>query len=636
MMETMQHTLNSKGLIGLFTQRDKRPYAVLGIAVAVMALLALIGEGTGDEGDSVYHYLFARYAFEHPTNFFNHWAKPLFVMVAAPFAQLGITGVKLLNVAFWGVQVYCVIKIAEHFGIRRLWLLPIFAIMAPMNVTHTLSGLTEPMFAAWFAVSILLLLRRQYLAAYILFSFLPFVRSEGLIILCPLLLYALWRRHYQYILLFPLGHVVMAVAGKPVHDDYWWIFNKMTYRGLVSAYGSGPWDHFINNLPSVIGIALCLLLVVGLLYGFFKLVAGGNWFRDELARDEAWLVYGMFLSYFAAHTIFWWKGMFNSFGLMRVLLGIMPAILLICLRGLNTIAAGFMMLHRRSEPVLLATLLAGLAWSFFGRLSWDADFSLNAAQRSLYQASEAVLQKFPNKSENVYYIEAYAAAIPLGLDVFDRYHTREAWRLYSGEPVPPNSIVVYDYWFFGHEARVPLEQLQQDKRLVPMGVFEGRTKAQQGNMTHLFYVHPDSVRSDWHFLYTWDTLSELPKVVDIAGRRAAKIDKQQQYSFAFTSGLKSFPDEASLVVTFDAYCETEGSKIPGMFVFSIEAEYRPYDWRGRPLKNDGLPAKTWQKYRFVEKLPKGKDEKDKIGTCIWNDSEEPVYINNFKVEVLPN
>lgn len=630
----MQHN-RTKIWISRLTAPQNRPYAVLTLAGMIMVLLALIADGTGDEGDSVYHYLFARYAFIHPNNFFNHWAKPLFVMLAAPFAQLGITGVKLLNVALWIIQVYCTIKIAEHFDIKRIWLIPVFAMLAPMNVTHTLSGLTEPMFATWFALSVLLMLRRHYAAAYILFSFLPFVRSEGLIILCPLLLYALWRRHYLYLPLFALGHAVMAVAGKPVHGDYWWIFNKMTYRGLVSAYGSGPWDHFINNMPSVIGIALCLLLIVGLLWGFFRLVSGGQWFRDAMARDEAWMVYGMFLSYFAAHTIFWWKGMFNSFGLMRVMLGIMPAILIICLRGWNSILDLFRFVHRRSEPVATVLILAGLAWSFFGRLTWDEDFRLNAAQRSLYSAAEAILKQFPNKSENIYYIESYAAAIPLGLDIFDNYHAREAQRLYSGEPVPPNSIVLYDDWFFEHEAQVPLERLKQDKRLISLGAFEGRTK-NLAKMAQVFYVNPDSISKDWQFLYTWDTLSERPKVVDIGGRRAAKIDKEQEYSFAFRAGLKSFPDEANLVISFDAYSETEGSKITAALVFSVEAEYQPYDWRGRSLKNDTLPAKTWHTYRFVEKLPKGKDSKDKIGTCVWNNSEEPIYINNLKIEVLPN
>jgi hypothetical protein len=261
---------------------------------------------------------------------------------------------------------------------------------------------------------------------------------------------------------------------------------------------------------------------------------------------------------------------------------------------------------------------------------------LNAAQRSVYKASEAILQKFPNKSENIYYIEAYSAAIPLGLDVFDGYHTREAWRLHSGEPVPPNSIVLCDKWFFPFEGGVPLQKLEQDNRLVSLGVFEGSTVKEPSNITHVFYVNPDSVKTDWRFLYTWDTLSENPKVVDIGGRRAAKIDAPQQYSFAFRSGLGSFPKESSLVITFDAYCEKEGSQIPGMLVFSLESDYIIYDWRGEPLKNDNLPAKTWHTYRFVEKLPKGKNSKDKIGTCIWNNSAEPVYIQNFKVEVLPD
>ena len=632
----MQPILNSSSPVTWLTQKQNRPYLALAIAAAIMVLLAIIAEGTGDDGDSVYHYLFARYAFIHPVNFFNHWAKPLFVMVASPFAQLGITGVKLLNVGFWSIQLYCTIQIAEHFGIKNRWLLPVFAILAPMNVTHTLSGLTEPMFAAWLSVSLLLMLRQQYVVAYLLFSFLPFVRSEGLIILCPLLLYALWRRHYLYILLFPVGHVVMGFAGKPVHDDFWWIFNKMTYRGLSSAYGSGPWDHFINNMPSVIGIALCLMLICGLLYGFFKLVADGQWFRDAFARDEAWLVYGMFLSYFAAHSIFWWKGIFNSFGMMRVMLGIMPAILLICLRGWNMLSAGFSMIHRRAAQVGMVLFLAGLAWSFFGRLSWSADFGLNAAQLSVYKASEAILQKFPNKSENVYYIEAYSAALPLGLDVFDGYHTREAWRLHSGEPVPPNSIVLCDKWFFPFEGKVPLEKLQQDKRLVEIGVFEGSTLNEPSNITHAFYVNPDSVRTDWRFLYTWDKQSENANVVEIGGRTAAKIDAQKQYSYAFRSGLGSFKKEGSLVITFDAYCEKEGRDIPGVLVFSLESDYITYDWRGESLKKDGLPARTWHSYRFVEKLPKGKSSKDKIGTCIWNDSTEPIYIQNFKVEILPD
>ena len=502
----MQQTLPSKSPAHRLLQKQNLPFLALAAAAALMLLLALAADGTGDDGDSVYHYLFARYAFVHPANFFSHWAKPLFVMVAAPVAQLGFTAVKVLNVAFWAVQLYCVVRIAEHFGIKNRWLLPVFAILAPMNVTHTLSGLTEPMFAAAFAMAVLLLLQGKNVAAYLLFSFLPFVRSEGLIILCPLLLYVLQCRQYGYLLLFPAGHAVMSVVGYPVHHDFGWVVNNMTYLGLHSAFGSGPWDHYINMLPAIIGIALSLMLVMGLVYGLFNLIINRLWQRDRFARDEAWLVYGMFLSYFFAHTIFWWKGMFNSFGMLRVMLGIMPAILLICLRGWNMVAAGFSMIHRRAAQAALVLFLAGLMWSFFGRLRWDDDFSRNAAQISLGKAAEAVLQKFPNTAENVYYLEAYSAALPLHLDVFDGFRCRQAWRLYSEEPIPPNSIVIYDDWFFGHEGRVPLERLLQDKRLISLGTFDGSTTGEKSNKTHVFYVNPDSTRTNWAFSKSWNAV----------------------------------------------------------------------------------------------------------------------------------
>ena len=621
--------------VQLFFTKGNVPYVLLAAATLVMAILAVVANGTGDDGDSVYHFLFARYAFEHPANFFNHWAKPIFTMIAAPFAQMGFTAVKLMNVALWGGQVYCSIRIAQHFGIKTRWLLPVFAILAPMNVTHTLSGLTEPMFAASFAWALLLLLQGRAGTAYLVFSFLPFIRSEGLILLCVLVLYLLYRRQYAYMLLLPIGHICMSVAGYWLHKDYWWVFNKMTYRGLHSAYGSGPWDHFISMLPSIIGIALCLMLISGLIYGLFKLILSGLWLKDPFDRDEAWLVYGMFLAFFFAHTLFWWKGMFNSFGMLRVMLGIMPAILLICLRGWNLLAAGFALVHRNVERVMLLVFLAGLAWSFFGRLRWDDDFSLNAAEISLAKASAAILEKFPDQQNNVYYLEAYAAALPLDLDIFNGYRCRQAWRLYSGEPVPPNSIVIYDDWFFGHEGRVPLERLKQDKRLVFMGEFEGRTTGEPSNKSYVFYVNPDSIPGKWVYSKSWDTLSQTPLVVDIGGRRALKIDAQQPFSPAFDAGLESFPENSRLAITFDAYCQNPGSQMPGLLVFNVESDFKAYDWRGRPLKIDSLPANTWHTYRFVEQLPRARDEKDKIGTTIWNEVATPVYISNFKVEVLP-
>ncbi len=617
----------------VYFSKEKSIWASLMLVSLVMIILAFVANGTADDGDSVHHYLYARYAFQHPFNFFNHWAKPLFVMISAPFAQFGFTGMKLLNIAFLIIQLYCTIKIGEHFNIKRLWLIPIFALAAPMNVTHTLSGLTEPMFAAWFAVSTLLLLKNRTALAYMMFSFLPFVRSEGLIILCPLLLFALWRRDYLFLPFFAFGHVFMAVAGKPIHGEYGWVFNKMTYGVMESTYGHGSWDHFIINMPFIIGSTLCGLLILGLVGGFFRLIGNGKWFTDQYARDEAWVVYGMFLSYFAAHTIFWWKGMFNSFGMLRVILGIMPSILLICLNGVNILADLANSFFPKAKKVGFAVLLILLCWSFDRQISWDQQFNLNRAQHAIDEASEAVLKKFPDKASNTYYVEAVYAALPLDLDIFDTHKTRAAWRLYSGEPIEPNSIVFWDEWFYAFEGRVPLLKLQNDKRLISMGAFDGKSTGGEGYKTHIFYVNPDSIRSPWYFEHRFDTLSESPKVIEIGGRKAVVVDKKHPYAPSFESGLKSFPKESTLVITFDGYSESENNNVAGTFVFAAEAGYRSYLWRGSALKGDHLPANTWNSFRYEEKLPKGIGDKDKIIMYVWNDSGNAVYIDNFKVTV---
>ncbi len=54
--------------------------------------------GTGNEADSINHFLYAHYAPPHPELYLNHWAKPLFTLLASPFAQFGFIGIKLFNI----------------------------------------------------------------------------------------------------------------------------------------------------------------------------------------------------------------------------------------------------------------------------------------------------------------------------------------------------------------------------------------------------------------------------------------------------------------------------------------------------------------------------------------------------------
>ena len=68
-------------------------------------------------------------------------------------------------------------------GIKQQIPLTIILIFTPTYYVLTFSGLTEPLFALILIIGTYLCAKEKHASASILISFLPFVRSEGLIIL---------------------------------------------------------------------------------------------------------------------------------------------------------------------------------------------------------------------------------------------------------------------------------------------------------------------------------------------------------------------------------------------------------------------------------------------------------------------
>ncbi len=74
------------------------PYYLLLAFLINFVILAFISDGSVGGADDISHYKFSRYAFIHPEFFLDPWAKPLFTMLMAPFAQFGMMGVRILNI----------------------------------------------------------------------------------------------------------------------------------------------------------------------------------------------------------------------------------------------------------------------------------------------------------------------------------------------------------------------------------------------------------------------------------------------------------------------------------------------------------------------------------------------------------
>jgi glycosyltransferase involved in cell wall biosynthesis len=434
-------------------------------------LLVFFANGTADEGDSIMHYLFARTAFVYPAHFFDQWAKPVYVLVSAPFAQYGMTGIKLFNLVLSTLTILFTVRIAKKLDMPFGWSAALLLVFAPMFMIVTLSGLTEPLFAFWLITGTYGLMLGKRWVSITWLSFLPFVRSEGLIVLCVLLIYLFVKKYYKLLPLLVVGHVVYMIAGYKYFHDLLWVFNTLSYATWQSAYGSGSWKHFAENLPEVIGVPVCILFVLGLIYGLYA-VAGKFLFRDReaMSDEELYLVYGSSLAVFVGHSAFWALGIFNSFGLLRVLVGVLPLMALISLRGLYLLFAIF-----KSRKLVYFFLALVLIFPFIHSkysFRWKRDFNLKADQVAEMNAGNYLRQQFPGYKKYVFYYEPPYMSVALGMDYFDTSLHRRFLHAFEKNNFPPGAFLIWDDWFAPQEGHVELQNIQQDVRFEFLKSFE--------------------------------------------------------------------------------------------------------------------------------------------------------------------
>jgi hypothetical protein len=260
---------------------NMKHYGTLYLALffALLLWLAFNFDGTGGEGDSVHHFLYARYAFEYPELFFKHWAKPVWVLLMAPVAQFGFTAIKIAGATCTVGALYLGMRIARKMGMQPDILSVVTAITMPFAVYMSLSGLTEPLFAVWMMFGLWLYFEERDMAATAWLSFLPLVRSEGLIIFCVIVIFLTLRRKWVAFALLPLGHLVIGALGYPVYGNISWVIKEIPYTHMNAGYGVGKWTHFFDHLHEVMGVFNTYLLAAGLLFGLYRLAQ--YWFSRK-------------------------------------------------------------------------------------------------------------------------------------------------------------------------------------------------------------------------------------------------------------------------------------------------------------------------------------------------------------------
>ena len=439
--------------------------------IATGVLLVLLGftffkQGTYDTGDSVLHFLHAKYSWKHPALLLDHWGKPFFTLVASPFAQFGFVGISCFNVLMVFLTWVAVHQLAGDLLPQRSWKSFLVIWGAPEVFLAQYSGLTEPLFAALLAWGILGLVRKKWWWACLALSFLPFVRTEGFLLLPVFALYLLlqsWpsfpsqsaflpalRKALPYSLCLVVGTVIYSLIGAGYYDDLLWIFHQNPYQTQAN-YGIGNWGHFPQKYISLLGVPLLGLFYLGVLAGLLapvlirKANPNSRW-HFLRGGNGAWrLIHACFAVYFGAHMVFWATGTAHSMGLMRVLIALTPLAAWIALRGWRLLETTLNLPNRWSKTISLLITLYLLIFPFSGNnASFKAhEFQQSPDQTQVRELWEIARPKWETEHSPLYICHPSAGWLT-GLDPWLDFSSLEG---IDPETLAPGTLIIWDNWF---------------------------------------------------------------------------------------------------------------------------------------------------------------------------------------------
>lgn len=326
-----------------------------------LALFALIGVvlvllyHDAEQQDSAYHFLFARWAWQHPAYFVSVWARPLFTLVYFPPSQLGYPAAKLFTVIISLLTAWQTFRLAKQINFRRAELAVPLLFLQPAFFALSSVVMTETLFALIFVVALRLHLSGRITAGMLVASSLILVRPEGFFIG---VLWGLWglgiadwglgddqnissnsaRFHSAQwlairnpqspirILLLAIGLFIWWLAAYWLTGDGLWIIHNWPsdWQAGGHANGTGPIWWYAVQLPLIAGAPLFALFLLGLC----KLLRQ----REFICGTSA------FLTLFLAHSVMFTRGWFGSAGYARYFVCVSPVIAVITLAGWNVLA----------------------------------------------------------------------------------------------------------------------------------------------------------------------------------------------------------------------------------------------------------------------------------------------------------
>lgn len=333
--------------------------------------VGITAEAPAGGQDSWNHYLFARWSFEHPELILDLWGKPFFTALAAPFAQGGIGCVYAFNVISTLAAAWLTYLTGRKLGMRNAWMLILLMGLQPVVLANVYSALTEPTNALVLSWVMYLLVSHRYFMGIIVASFLPIIRTEGLVLIGSLIPFLYFRGKLKHTLLLLSGSLVFALVAALISGEWDYFISHNPYFQFEAEGkfdpGHGSFLHYLQSQKSITGLWVTVLIFLSLLflvnYGFSRYKKHTP---HEMSQFILWVALPLFGGYFLAHSFIWYAGMLGSHGLVRVFMVVSPAAALLAQYALHKIMSLDVRLLNRGIKIITYFLTALIAFQGAG------------------------------------------------------------------------------------------------------------------------------------------------------------------------------------------------------------------------------------------------------------------------------
>jgi len=621
-------------------------------------------EGIFGGSDSVNHYFLARQALQQPSLFLDAWGRPAYTLLSAPFTLFGFQGSMLFNVLLGLATAWLAFSIARKSASGFPAMVIILVVFTPIFSAMMFTALTEILFAFMLVLGAWLFLEKRYIAAAITYSFLPFARTEGFVLLPLFFIAFLYMRQYRALLFLATGILLFSLAGIPVYHDPFWVFTRFPYpvgQPHEVYTQAGSFFHFFRLTPVIFGLPAAILVSAGILLTGYRFFTSDKETSKQVTLH--WLLILLpLIVYFLLHSFLYWQSMGGSAGLWRVMAAVTP------LAALTAMPA-WGIIERYLLPGLwmkVGGFTALSAWVIYTSLTTYPLPIAPDPEESTIRRAVGWIGKNKYKDRTLFYTDL---KVPF-FKGYTRYDTSCSchWFFMPNGlgAIRPGDLFLWDAHFGPHENAVPLDSLMNHPAFRVIGYFRpSRPWLTMGNTPYEVYLFErmlpgeqsdnrillDSLRSGKLQHYKASVFQivnfevNLPnlrmdyvnQVMAFSGKHSFLMNEQVEFSPGIDKKVAYLTDQTHdlrVNASVQVYSEEGFDSLHAALVISLMEGERLINYASVFFDDPPLAAGRWNKVTLTHWLEEIRSDDYTLRIYIWNPARKKFFMDDLTGEIL--